>query len=239
MSDDLLTEASVAAAVGDRPVRVYPAMLSTEADATAWARVGAPAGALVVAEHQASPRGRGGLPWEVRPGVDLCFSVVLRPDLSPAREGWPYLLGLLAIAEVLGDDARLSWPDEVRVGGARRGGVGVQTDAASEALTWAVVNLLVVDAPHPRAATMAAVAVRLEELAAADDQIVLRRLRQRCETLDRRVTARLAPLGPNATEITGTAVDLKPDGALLVETAEHLKVGVLPQAVGTIAVSDD
>lgn len=239
MTDTPLTEEAIADAIGDRPVRLYPAMLSTEADATAWARAGAPSGATVVAEHQASPRGRGGLPWVVRPGRDLGCSVVLRPELPPEREGWPYLLGLLAIAEVLGDDARVAWPDEVRIDGKRRGAVGVQTDAASHELTWAVVNLLIVEPPRPRAVTLAQVTDRLELLGAADDAIVLRRLRERCDTLQRRVVARLAPLGPDATEISGTAVDLKADGALLIETAEHRRVGVLPQAVGTIELSAD
>ncbi|MDQ4130536.1 MAG: hypothetical protein M3133_06040, partial [Actinomycetota bacterium] len=73
-----------------RPVRTYPAILSTSADAFAWARAGAPEGALVVADYQAAPRGRAGLPWEVRPGEGLGFSLVLRPELPPEREGWLY-----------------------------------------------------------------------------------------------------------------------------------------------------
>ena len=59
----------LAQALPGRPVRSYPALLSTDADAQAWARTGASAGAVVVADYQASPRGRGGLPWTVRPGA--------------------------------------------------------------------------------------------------------------------------------------------------------------------------
>jgi len=67
----------------------------------------------VVADYQASPRGRGGLPWTVVAGRGLGFSLVLRPDLSPLREGWPYVAATLAVAEVLGEHTGVEWPDTV------------------------------------------------------------------------------------------------------------------------------
>ena len=64
LDDDLAADA-LAADLPGRPLRSYPALLSTEADALAWARAGGPGGAVVVAGYQASPRGRAGS----RPGV--------------------------------------------------------------------------------------------------------------------------------------------------------------------------
>ena len=61
LGDDLSAEA-LAAVLPGRPIRAYPALLSTEADALAWARAGAPSGALVAAAYQAAPRCRAGLP---------------------------------------------------------------------------------------------------------------------------------------------------------------------------------
>ncbi|HWH34036.1 MAG TPA: hypothetical protein VNT56_01805 [Acidimicrobiales bacterium] len=58
MGVDDLSAGVLAAALPDRPLRSYPAPLSTEADALAWARAGAPVGAVVVADYQAAPRGR-------------------------------------------------------------------------------------------------------------------------------------------------------------------------------------
>lgn len=55
LSTDLSAHA-LAEALPGRPVRSYPAMLSTEADALAWARAGADDGAVVVAGYQAAPR---------------------------------------------------------------------------------------------------------------------------------------------------------------------------------------
>src|SRR5919109_1184709 len=123
-----LSADSLAAALPGRAVRTYPALLSTEADALAWARSGAPAGALVVADYQASPRGRAGLEWRVRPGGDLAFSLVLRPDLPAEREGWLYRVAASGLADVAGEEATIQWPDEVRRGETRGAGVGIHVE---------------------------------------------------------------------------------------------------------------
>ncbi|MBW3653782.1 MAG: hypothetical protein KY433_09355, partial [Actinobacteria bacterium] len=141
MTDDIGPEALVAAVPG-RPVRTYPALLSTEADALAWARADAPHGAVVVADYQAAPRGRSGLLWQVVPGRDLAFSVVLRPQLAVQREGWLYSVVTLALSDVCGDDATIAWPDEVWRGDARVGAVGVHVEPGPRAVAWAVASVL-------------------------------------------------------------------------------------------------
>ena len=110
-----LDQAALENAMPGRAIRSYPAQLSTEATAMAWARDGAEPGAVVVADYQASPRGRGGLPWVTQPGVGLGFTLLLRPELPPEREGWPYVPALLALYDVTGAQgtATLVWPDEV------------------------------------------------------------------------------------------------------------------------------
>src|ERR671923_2885328 len=63
---------------------------STNADAAAAARDGAPEGLVVATEHQVAGRGRLGRTWESPPRSGLAVSVVLRPDrVAPAR--WPWL----------------------------------------------------------------------------------------------------------------------------------------------------
>ena len=153
---DLSLEA-LAGALPGRPLRSYPALLSTEADALAWARAGAPAGAVVVSDYQASPRGRAGWPWEVRPGAGLGFSVVLRPNLAARREGWLYTIATSGLADALGDDATIEWPDEVTIAGRRAGAVGVQVEQREHGLAWAVVSVLVVEATPPRGELLARV----------------------------------------------------------------------------------
>jgi BirA family biotin operon repressor/biotin-[acetyl-CoA-carboxylase] ligase len=119
---------ALAPLLGGRMLRVYPAVLSTEADAQAWARAGGPDGGLVIAGYQVSPRGRSGLEWQVRQGIDLAFSVVLRPELSAQDEGWLYTVITSALADVLGRGAGIHWPDEVHGAQGRLAAVGVHAE---------------------------------------------------------------------------------------------------------------
>lgn len=236
-----LSEEPLRAALGDRPLRVYPAILSTHADALAWARAGCSSGAVVVADYQASPRGRAGLEWRVRPGRDLGFSIVVRPELDVRREGWTYLAATGGVAHALDDpDAEVSmrWPDEIWAGGRRRGAVGVHTELGAAGVDWAVVTVLVEDAGPPRAPLLAEVVGAIEAQLAAAAEEVLQRWREDCSTLGTRVRARMIPMGPSGTVIEGTAVDVKDDGALLVEPRPGVRIGVLPHHLGVLEAAD-
>src|SRR5215211_6632117 len=160
------------------------------------ARMGAPAGAVVVADYQASPRGRGGRPWQVMPGVGLAFSLILRPQLAPARDGWLYVVALCAIADVLGPDARFEWPDEARVGEQRAASVGVQADLGPPGPPWAVVSVIVDGARPPRAPLLGRVVEAIEARDRSPAAALLNDYSARCATLGRAVRARLLPLGP-------------------------------------------
>ncbi|MFP5252143.1 MAG: biotin--[acetyl-CoA-carboxylase] ligase [Actinomycetes bacterium] len=230
MTDDLGAEALVAA-VGERPVRTYPALLSTEADALAWARADAPDGAVVVADYQAAPRGRSGLLWQVVPGRDLAFSVVLRPQLALEREGWLYSVVTLALCDVCGDDARIRWPDEVRRGDVRVGAVGVHVEPGPRAVEWAVASVLLADVGPPRSPLLARVLAAIDRRSASPPAETLAEHRARCTTIGRRVRAALLPMGPNAQRLTGTAASTLKDGALVVATEEGTRVAVPPQSL--------
>lgn len=229
-----LAPAELARALPGRPLRAYPALLSTQADALAWARAGAPDGALVVADYQASPRGRAGFEWQTAPGTGLGFSLVLRPRLPVGREGWPYVAAAEAIAGVLGESATLAWPDEVRAGGGRAAALSVDAEPGAGRLSWAVVNVLVPAAEPPRAPLLARLVEAICERCAAPSAPVLAAYLRRCETLGRRVRARLVPLGPAGTAVEGTAATVLPDGALVIETDEGRRVAVPPQALGLL-----
>jgi BirA family transcriptional regulator, biotin operon repressor / biotin---[acetyl-CoA-carboxylase] ligase len=229
-----LSEAAVAETLPDRPLRVYPAVLSTHADALGWARGGAPEGAVVVAEYQASPRGRGGLEWTAPQEQSVSFSLVLRPRLPLPREGWLYVVGACGVADVVGDDATVAWPDEIRRAGRRAGAVAVQTEAGPVLTEWAVVSVLVEDAPPPRAAMLARVVRAIESRYRSTTVPVLADYLRRCETIGRRVRARLVPLGPAGPAVVGKAVNVLTDGALVVERDDGARVAVRPQNLGVL-----
>lgn len=225
-----------------RSIRSYPAVLSTEADALAWARAGAHSGSVVVADYQASPRGRGGLPWEVEQGIGLGFSVVLRPELSDARQGWLYSVAAVALGDVLpgaDDDDTVEWPDQIVVDGTRAAAFGVATDVDPAGVRWAVVNVLVEEAAAPRGALLARVVEAIEERLAQDEATVLEDHRRRCATLGRTVRARLIPMGPAGVQIEGVVADVLADGALLIETERGSRVAVLPHHLGMLEDPDE
>lgn len=217
----------------DRPLRSYPALLSTGADALAWARAGAPEGAVVVADYQASPRGRGGLPWEVHPGEGLGFSIVLRPDLTADREGWLYSVAVSGLADVL-EPGTIAWPDEVVVGDGRAALVGVHAELGPAGVDWAVVSVLVPQATPPRGPLLARVVDAIETRYRSADGDVLADYRPRCTTLGRTVRARMVPLGPAGVEVEGTAVDCLADGALVLAGDGGRRVAVRPQHLGAL-----
>ncbi|MFP5309617.1 MAG: biotin--[acetyl-CoA-carboxylase] ligase [Actinomycetes bacterium] len=238
LSDDL-DRAHLRPLLGDRPVRTFPAMLSTEAEAVAWARTGAPDGAVVTAGYVAAPRGRSGLDWDgaVDPAGWLACSVVIRPSgPSELDEGWLYLLGTLVVHDVLGAGGRtaeLRWPDHLTAGDRPVAAVGVQLDAAGTTPSWAVLTLLAFVVPPPRGPVLASLLDALDRRR-GDPGTVVVDARSRCATLGQRVRAHLLPMGPAGATIVGEAVDLAPDGGLVVRADDGARIVVLPQALGTL-----
>jgi BirA family biotin operon repressor/biotin-[acetyl-CoA-carboxylase] ligase len=110
-----------------REVRVVEETGSTNADLLAQARSGAGEGLVLVAEAQTSGRGRMGRRWISPPRRSLTFSVLLRPAVSAGLLGWLPLLAGVAVASALqqtaGVDARLKWPNDVLVDGAKIAGI--------------------------------------------------------------------------------------------------------------------
>jgi BirA family transcriptional regulator, biotin operon repressor / biotin---[acetyl-CoA-carboxylase] ligase len=111
-----------------RDVTVRAETGSTNSDLLAAARAGAPEGTVLAAEVQTAGRGRLDRRWICPPRAALSFSVLLRPDgLPPAARGWIPLLAGVAVAAGLraqaGLDARLKWPNDVLVGGAKISGI--------------------------------------------------------------------------------------------------------------------
>ncbi|MDP9497064.1 MAG: hypothetical protein M3P46_05280 [Actinomycetota bacterium] len=226
----------VQAALGDRPVRAYPALLSTEPVAMQWAREGAPSGAVVVADYQASPRGRGGWPWTVRLGVGLGFTLLVRPDLPPEREGWPYVACLLGLHDVVrAPGSGLVWPDTVcSQDGEVLARLGVHVELGPSRTQWATVTVLVEDVPPPRAPLLARLVEAVERRLAQPVADVRGDYLPLCTTLGQQHRARLIPLGPSGPEVTGEAVDVLADGALVLRTARGSRVAVPPQNLGLL-----
>ena len=111
----------------------YRIVDSTNARARALAERGAMHGTLVTAAEQSAGRGRHGRTWSAPPARALLCSVVVRdpPKLLPLATG-------AAVAEVVGGEAMLKWPNDVLVGGRKVAGVLVEGRPQED---WAVVGI--------------------------------------------------------------------------------------------------
>src|SRR5690606_12320604 len=98
-------------------IEVVPEMGSTNTELVARARAGAPAGSVLVTEHQTAGRGRLGRTFTVPARAALTFSVLVRPQAPAARFGWlPLMMGAAAVraASFVAQVAPvLKWPNDV------------------------------------------------------------------------------------------------------------------------------
>jgi BirA family biotin operon repressor/biotin-[acetyl-CoA-carboxylase] ligase len=107
---------------------------STNADALALARDGAPEGVVVVADHQTAGRGRYDRAWVAPSGGSLLVSVLLRPP-SPVASTATMATAVAmaeAVEEVTGVSPGLKWPNDLVVageGGGERKLAGVLAEA--------------------------------------------------------------------------------------------------------------
>lgn len=113
-------------------VRRFASLPSTNTAALEAAREGAPAGLVVVADHQTAGRGRLGRRWEAPPGTCLLLSVLLRPLLPPERLHLCTAAVALAAADAgavtAAVQAGVKWPNDLVVGDRKLAGVLAEAD---------------------------------------------------------------------------------------------------------------
>jgi BirA family biotin operon repressor/biotin-[acetyl-CoA-carboxylase] ligase len=158
-----------------RDVTVRAETGSTNSDLLAAARDGAPEGTVLAAEVQTAGRGRLDRRWTCPPRAALSFSVLLRPDGVPAvARGWIPLLAGVAVAAGLraqaGLDARLKWPNDVLVGGAKI--AGILAEQAGDAIVLGIgINVTTrrdeLPVPHATSVVLAGAAPDREQLLVA------------------------------------------------------------------------
>lgn len=98
----------------DWRIEILPETPSTNAVCAERARSGEQAGLVITTEHQYAGRGRLDRVWEMPPRAALATSVLLRPDLPPARWPWLPLMTGVAVAETVG--GKVKWPNDVLMG---------------------------------------------------------------------------------------------------------------------------
>lgn len=150
-----------------RAVRAFDACGSTNTEAKAWARDGAPEGAVVLAEHQTAGRGRRGRAWTDAAGQNVLCSVVLRPSLPPDRLGLVTLAGGLAVADAIAGwtapvEPRIKWPNDVLLNGRKCCGMLLEADLGAMPFVVLGIGLNVNQTDFPAEIADRATSLRLE-----------------------------------------------------------------------------
>lgn len=98
-----------------------------------------PEGALVVADHQTSGRGRLGRSWEAPPGTALLFSLLLKPPPGRVVPQLSLVAGIGvadALERTVGLSVQLKWPNDVML--RRQKVAGCLAEARDEAVVLGI-----------------------------------------------------------------------------------------------------
>jgi BirA family biotin operon repressor/biotin-[acetyl-CoA-carboxylase] ligase len=225
------------------PVHHFETLNSTNDLAKELAARGAPEGTLVVAEAQTGGRGRLGRQWNSPPGLGLYASLVLRPPLPPLELPRITLTTAVAVVRALrrvaGVSPGIKWPNDLLLHGKKLAGILTEMETESDCIRHVVVGLglnvnnrefppeLAAGATSLTLATggwfsrVKLLQAWLEEFDALYDRFlnqgfpeILAEWKVCAVTLGQEVTVRQGPR-----EISGQALDVAPDGALLLRTA--------------------
>ena len=91
-----------------------------------------PEGTVLVTDHQTAGRGQRGNVWEAAQGMNLTFSILLRPKFLEAKDQFRLNMAVsLAIANslqsCLSQGIKLKWPNDILVDGKKIGGVLIES----------------------------------------------------------------------------------------------------------------
>ena len=170
-----------------RRIVYYQRLTSTMDEAARQAREGAEEGSVIVAEEQTAARGRFHRVWVSQPG-NLYLSILFRPSL----EALQYLsiisaVGVVrAITKASGLKPTIKWPNDVRIGGKKVGGILVENVLVADRVQHAIVGIGVNVALEPSAAgglADIATSLNIEAGKPVDREVLLRHLFQELDSL--------------------------------------------------------
>lgn len=231
-----------------RTIHYEESLSSTNARAFELANDGASHGEVVICEQQTQGRGRRGRSWISPPGLNLYFSVILRPELPPQRAPELTLVAAVALAQTLregGAHAEIKWPNDLLVDDRKIAGILTELSAEPDRVHFAIVGIgvnlnsrkddfpaelagaatslrLVRGDRVPRALFAAALWTRLEEWLDVHAEQGFGPIRaawkDHAATLGRDVLVK-----SEGRELRGLAEDIDDAGALLVRTESGLE----------------
>lgn len=136
---------------GQGQLYVFEEIDSTNAFLIKLGRQGAPEWTIAVAERQTRGRGRLRRSWESPAGVGLWFSVLLRPDTTPAYSNLINLLAAVSLANFLEQQIEhrtgkqipiaLKWPNDLFIQEKKLCGILVQTNVTGNKVSFLILGI--------------------------------------------------------------------------------------------------
>lgn len=228
-----------------RHVEVFQETDSTNIQAKRLAEAGVPEGTLVVTESQTAGKGRRGRSWVSPPGTGIWMSLVLKPQIDPAKASQLTLVAALAVAagieDACGLKGQIKWPNDIVMSGRKICGILTEMSTDKQAIRYVIVgigiNVNMTEFPEEIART--ASSLYLESGRFQDREIVTACILKRMEDyyqrfldtgdlsgLKREYESRLANLGRQVTVLEpggqygGLCRGITEGGELLVEKAD-------------------
>ena len=216
---------------------------STNEKARRLGEAGAPMPQWLRADKQSAGRGRQGRKWEDATGNLLCTLLLDPKCAAPKAAELSFVTGL-AVADAVDaltgtNAARLKWPNDVLIDGAKVSGMLLETASAQvgEKLPWLAIGIGINlawapdNTPYPAAhlggtatpsealeALATSMDARLNEWRLSGFGAVRKAWLARAHNLGQEITARLP-----GEEVTGTFTGLHDDGALSLTLADGTK----------------
>lgn len=127
------------------PLLRYQMVPSTNDLAREMALGGAEEGTAITARSQTAGRGRQGRHWESPPDEGLYLSIILRPQIEPARSASITLASAVAVAETFIFDfhiqADIKWPNDILVSGRKICGILVESAIESDHIQFLIMGI--------------------------------------------------------------------------------------------------
>ena len=122
-----------------------PTLDSTNCYADQLARAGAEQGTVVVADHQSHGRGRQGRRWLSPAGLNLYFSIVLRPAIATQKAAQLTLIAGLALARSVAQagatEVEIKWPNDLLLQGRKLAGILTEMRTSSPTVPYVIVGI--------------------------------------------------------------------------------------------------
>ena len=126
-------------------IYTYEQVDSTNIIAKKMAREGKEEGTIVVAEQQLKGKGRMGREWISPYGKGIWFSIILRPEIPPAKASeitFVVAAGIMqGIKRYTGKDVKIKWPNDILLDNKKIVGILTEISAEMERINYVVPGI--------------------------------------------------------------------------------------------------